>query len=109
MLSSGVTSSGYYGLAYVGGVKAHHLVFRTAMVDWQIWVKDGDQPLPLKYVITSKRIAGAPAYSVVLSRWNLKPAIAAERFTFVAPQAAKRVPALAVDETGEFTTPEENK
>ena len=109
VLSSGIRSSGYYGTAYVAGVRCHHLAFRTATVDWQIWVKDGDEPLPMKYVITSKRIATSPQYSVVLSNWNTKPAIAANRFQFVAPQGARKLQGLSVDETGEITASEEGK
>lgn len=96
VLTAGVTSSGYHGLATVGGVKAHHLAFRTPIVDWQIWVQDGDQPLPLKYVVTTKRLAGAPQYSVELSQWNLKPAVAAGRFKFTPPAGAERLPSLPV-------------
>jgi hypothetical protein len=107
VLSAGVTSSGYHGLAVVGGIKAHHLAFRTPSVDWQIWVQDGEQPLPLKYVITTKRLAGAPQYSVQMSQWNLKPAIPAGRFRFVAPPGVEKLPALPVDETGEPKIAEE--
>jgi hypothetical protein len=106
VLSSGVTSSGYYGRAFVGGVQCHHLAFRTDKVDWQIWVKEGAEPLPMKYVITSKWMAGAPQYSVELSDWNVKPVIPADRFVFAVPQGAKKLQALAVDETGEFTSEE---
>lgn len=102
VLNAGVTSSGYHGLATVGGVKAHHLAFRTPVVDWQIWVQDGDQPLPLKYVVTTKRMAGAPQYSVQLSQWNLKPSLAASRFKFVPPAGVQKLKALPVDETGEI-------
>jgi hypothetical protein len=109
VLSSGIRSSGYYGMAYVAGVRCHHLAFRTATVDWQIWVKDGDEPLPMKYVITSKRVAMSPQYSVVLSNWNTKPTIAANRFQFVAPPGARKLQGLSVDETGEITTSEEGK
>ena len=42
VLSSGVTSSGYHGTAYVQGVECHHLSFREDDVDWQLWVKTGD-------------------------------------------------------------------
>jgi len=108
-LSSGITGSGYYGRAFVGGVQCHHLAFRTDKVDWQIWVKDGGEPLPMKYVITSKWMAGAPQFSVELSDWDLKPAIPADRFGFVVPQGAKRLDTLPVDEAGEFTAPEEAK
>jgi hypothetical protein len=101
-LSSGVVSSGYYGRAYVGGVETHHLAFRTPEVDWQIWVKAGDEPLPMKYVITTKWMTGAPQYSVQLSNWNTQPAITPDRFTFVPPKGAERLEALPVDETGDI-------
>ncbi len=64
MFSSGAVSSGYYGTAYVGGIECHYLSFRSTKVDLQLWVKVGDEPLPMKYVITSKWITGAPQYSV---------------------------------------------
>jgi len=102
-LASGVTSSGYYGVEYVAGIPSHHLAFRTALVDWQLWVKADGDPLPMKYVITTRDVAGAPQYSVQFSKWNLKPAIAASRFTFVAPKGAQKLEALPVDETGEIT------
>lgn len=108
-LSAGVISSGYYGKAYVGGVECHHLAFRTAKVDWQIWVKTGNEPLPMKYVITTKWMTGAPQYSVQLSNWNTKPVIASNRFTFVVPKGAIKLEALPVDETGEITVKQENK
>lgn len=101
-LTSEVTSSGYYGTAYIGGVEVHHLGFRTPRVDWQIWVKAGNEPLPVKYVITTKWLTGAPQFSVQLSNWNLKPVIAADQFKFVAPAGAARLETLPVDETGEL-------
>lgn len=108
VLSSGVTSSGYHGTAYVQGVECHHLSFREDEVDWQLWVKTGDEPLPMKYVITTKWLTGAPQYSMQLSNWNLKPVIAADRFTFTVPSGATKLEALAVDETGELKMGEEN-
>lgn len=109
VLSPGVTSSGYHGTDFVGGFECHHLSFREDDVDWQLWVKTGDEPLPMKYVITTKWLTGAPQYSVQLSNWNLAPVIAADRFTFVAPKGATKLEALAVDETGELKMTEENK
>ena len=108
-LASGVTSSGYYGRGFVDGVECHHIAFREADVDWQLWVKVGDQPLPMKYVITTKWITGAPQFSVRLGDWNLKPAIKAGRFTFVPPADAVRVEVLPVDETGEVAAAREDK
>ena len=108
-LTGGATSSGYYGTGYIGGVEVHHLGFRTPEVDLQMWVKTGDQPLPVKYVITTKWLAGAPQYSVQLSNWNLKPAIAANRFNFVPPATAAKLEVLPVDETGELAVKKESK
>lgn len=109
VLSSGVTSSGYHGTDFIGGFECHHLSFREDEVDWQLWVKTGDEPLPMKYVITTKWLTGAPQYSVQLSNWNLAPVIAADRFTFVAPKGATKLEALTVDEAGELKMGEENK
>ena len=108
-LTGEVTSSGYYGTGYIGGVEAHHLAFRTPRVDFQIWVKAGDEPLPMKYVITTKWVTGAPQYSVQLSNWNLKPVLAADRFKLVPPASAAKLEALPVDETGEITLKQEGK
>jgi len=108
-LTTGATSSGYFGKAYVGGVECHHLAFRTPKVDWQIWVKAGAEPLPMKYVITTKWTTGAPQYSVQLNNWNTKPVVTPDRFKFVAPKGAEKLEALPVDETGEITVKQEGK
>jgi hypothetical protein len=108
-LTSGVASSGYYGIDLVGGVPCHHLAFRTSKVDWQIWVKEGAEPLPMKYVITTTWTTGAPQYSVQFANWNTKPAIPANGFTFVAPKGAEKLMALPVDETGEINATQGSK
>lgn len=109
VLSSGVISSGYYGVEYVAGVASHHLAFRKAGVDWQLWVKAEGNPLPTKYVITTTGIDRAPQFSVQFTNWNLKPAITASRFSFVAPKGARELAALPIDETGEITVKQEGK
>jgi len=108
-LTSGITGSGYYGVEYVGGVPSHHLAFRTAVVDWQLWVKAEGDPLPMKYVITTKGVEGSPQFSVQFGNWNLKPKIAANRFSFAAPKGAKKLDKLPLDEIGEVKITQENK
>jgi hypothetical protein len=44
----GVESGAYYGETWVGGVKAHHLAYRAADIDWQLWVSAEGEPLPVK-------------------------------------------------------------
>lgn len=108
-LAAGVTSSSYLGTAYVQGVECHHLAFREGDVDWQLWVKAGDEPVPMKYVITTKWLTGAPQYSVQFRDWNTRPAIAAGAFTFAVPKGAEKLEALPVDETGEIAGQQEGK
>jgi len=100
-LVSGVTSGAYLGTAFVEGVECHHLAFRQDKVDWQLWVKAGDEPLPMKYIVTTKWLTGAPQYSARFRDWNTKPQIDATQFVFSAPEGAKRLTEISVDELGE--------
>jgi hypothetical protein len=95
-----IKSGAHVGMATIDGVLTHHLAFRNAQVDWQLWVQDGDQPLPVKYVITSKWVTGAPEYVLNLSNWNLSPSIDPALFTFTPPEGAKELPSIEVDVTG---------
>jgi hypothetical protein len=107
ILSSGVDSSAYLGIAYVNGVECHHLAFREAKVDWQLWVQAGDAPLPMKYVITSKWHTAAPQYEVRFRDWNTKPRIKAGQFTFSVPKGARRLDTIPVNEMGELAIEED--
>jgi len=102
VLSEGVESSTYLGTGYIDGVEVHHLAFREADVDWQLWVQTGDRPLPMKYVITTKWVTGAPQYEIRLRDWNTDPRIAADRFTFIAPEGATQLEALPPSELEDF-------
>jgi hypothetical protein len=102
-LLTDVVSGAYLGPAVVDGITCDHLAFRAAKVDWQLWVQRGDQPLPVKYVITSKWVTGAPQYAVRLHDWNLKPKLDPQQFVFKAPAGVKRVDALATNELGELS------
>jgi hypothetical protein len=103
-LLTDVTSGSYLGPAVVDGVTCDHLAFRAAKVDWQLWVQRGDKPLPVKYVITSKWVTGAPQYAVRLHAWNLQPQLDAQRFVFKPPAGVKRVDAISTNELGELST-----
>ncbi len=100
-LSSGVVSSTYLGTAYVNGVESHHLLFRENQLDWQIWVKAGDEPLPMKYIITTKWLTGAPQHSVRFRDWNTEPKVDPGQFAFSAPSDARKLEMIPVDELGE--------
>src|SRR5262247_2007212 len=50
------SSGSVVGPSVVAGAKTTHLAFRAAEVDWQIWIEDGDKPLPRKFILTSKQV-----------------------------------------------------
>jgi len=92
-----------YGAVVVGGVPCEHLAFRARDVDWQIWIAKGDRPLPMKYVITSKWVVGAPQYVVRMSHWNVQAQIDPRQFVFTPPAGAQRLTKIDVNGIGEIT------
>ncbi|MCX5581737.1 DUF2092 domain-containing protein [Kaistia terrae] len=90
-LVQGVTDAKNIGRGVVEGVDCHHLAFRTDETDWQIWIQVGDQPIPRKYVITSKAVTGAPQYTLVVKDWKTSPKLEASTFAFTPPNGAKKV------------------
>ena len=102
VLSDGVVSGYYLGTAIVGGVKCHYLAFRKDEVDLQLWVQTGDTPLPMKYIITTKWMTGAPQYSIRFRDWNTKPEIEAALFEFTIPESAWKIQTLHINELGEL-------
>jgi len=108
-VTGGVTSSAYLGTAYVNGIECHYLTFRSAKVDWQLWVQVGKTPLPMKYIITTKWVTGAPQYSIRFRDWNTKPQIKAGQFTFTVPKGARKLETMPVNEVGEFMIEEGQK
>ena len=108
-LIEGVASGDYMGTGYVNGIECHHLAFRQAKVDWQLWVQVGDTPLPMKYVITSKWVTGAPQYSARFRNWSTNPKPSADQFAFSPPAGAKKLENIPVDEMGEFMLEGDNQ
>ncbi|KPK50974.1 MAG: hypothetical protein AMJ63_13385 [Myxococcales bacterium SG8_38_1] len=109
VLSPGNFRGEYIGTAFVGGVECHHLAFRKDKVDWQLWVKVGPEPLPVKQVITTKWMTGSPQFSVRVRNWNDKPQIKRDQFTFRAPKGARKTGAIAANDMGEIAANEEAK
>ncbi len=101
-LTAAAHSAAYRGTAFVNGVECDYLTFRGDKADWQLWVQHGDTPLPMKYVITTKWMTGAPQYAVRFRNWDTQPKIAAERFIFSAPKGATKLDEISVDATGEL-------
>lgn len=100
-----VESGSYLGETLVGGVKAHHLAYRAAEIDWQLWVRAEGPPLPLRYVITSKWMTGAPQFTVQVREWDTEATVSAADVTFAAPAGARALDVIEFDALG-FATKE---
>lgn len=90
-LIAGVRDAKHIGRAVVDGIECEHLAFRNHDTDWQIWIETGLKPIPRKYVITSKTIAGAPQYTLVVRDWKSNVSPAANAFAFKSRAGAKKV------------------
>jgi hypothetical protein len=77
------------GRASIDGVPVDQYVFREGDIDWQIWIKTGPDPLPLKVVIIDRTDPAHPAYQARL-KWNVSPSFSDADFTFQ-PGDAKRI------------------
>jgi hypothetical protein len=73
------------------GKAVDHIAARTDYIDFQMWITTGDQPVPLRAVLTYKHAAGEPQFAASLSDWNFAPAIDAATFAFVPPAGAEAV------------------
>jgi hypothetical protein len=78
------------GQDYIGDDLCDHHAFRQAGIDWQIWIKAGDKPLPRKVVITDRTDEARPQSVSVIS-WNLKPSFKDAVFKFTPPKGATAV------------------
>jgi len=90
-LTEQVLTGQVVGAVEVEGVPCDHLVFRQADADWQLWVEQGERPLPRKIVITTRHEVGDPQFTSVLT-WNTQPRFAKDTFSFVPPKDAQHIP-----------------
>ena len=91
VMTTTVLDGEHIGLGVVDGVECEHLAFRTADTDWQIWIETGAKPVPRKYVITSKTLAGAPQYTLRVKDWKTDGFTDADTFVFKPPAGATKV------------------
>ena len=103
-----VVSADYVETTTITDVPCDHLAVRTSKgVDFQVWVAQGDEPLPRRIVITYKDEPGQPQFWADVSNWNLAPEVSDALFTFTPPAGANRIQFLAeVGSAASTATPE---
>jgi hypothetical protein len=69
------------GTATLDGVKTDHYVFRGDKLDWEVWIQQGNQPLPRKLVIIDRTDPAAPGFTSRLA-WKVDPPLTDADFAF---------------------------
>ena len=78
------------GPATIDGVPTDHFAFREDDVDWEVWIQQGDQPLPRKLVIVDRTDPSRPTFTARLS-WQINPTFTDADFAFVPDANAKKI------------------
>jgi hypothetical protein len=77
------------------GAPADHIVGKTATVDFQLWIAEGDRPLPLRAVLTYKNAPGEPQFRAQFSDWKLDVKPPDSLFAFTPPAGVNKIPFAA--------------
>jgi hypothetical protein len=95
----------YMGTETIDGVSCHHLAFEHPGIDFEMWVEDGEQPLPCKLVLTYKLDDGAPKSVLFFSEWNLTPDFAPALFVYTPPEGYVRIAFLGLEPESDAAAP----
>ncbi len=71
------------------------LAWRTKDVDVQLWVREGEEAVPCRVVITYVNFEGHPQFSADFHDWDFAPDVDDELFTFIPPESAEQLQAQA--------------
>jgi hypothetical protein len=96
-LMADVTDIKDLGSGVINGQECDHLAFRAKDTDWQIWIAQGKNPYPCRYVITSKGVDQAPQFTLEIRDWKAGGSPAASDFTFTPPAGAKKLDAKDIE------------
>ena len=99
LMTQDLTQATVVGKAVVGGVRCDHLLFSRPDVDFQVWVSEGKQPFPRKYVVTETATPEKLAITAFLNKWNLAPAVDDAQFKFVPPKGAQAITFSELEKT----------
>lgn len=99
LLMQDVTLATVVGKAFINGTSCNQLLFSRPGVDFQVWVADSGEPLPLKFVVTDTGLKDLPSVTTVMSQWNTHPDVPDSRFTFVPSEGMKSTVFLPLNTT----------
>jgi hypothetical protein len=77
------------------GAPVDHIVGKTPTVDFQLWIAEGDRPIPVRAVLTYRNAPGQPQFRAVFEDWKFDIEPLESLFTFTPPDGAKKIPFAA--------------
>lgn len=80
----------YVGPALIGGLRTDHYALIGKDFDFEVWIQQGDVPLPLKISIVDHKVQGSPRFSARLI-WSNAP-FGDEVFTFTPGKDVAQIP-----------------
>jgi hypothetical protein len=98
LITSRSLQSRYVGLHDVDGEACHHLAYLGESADLQLWIRDGDSPVPCKMVVDYKEKPGRPAYIAVMMDWEFGQRFPDSHFAPTVPDGARKIEFLEVEE-----------
>jgi hypothetical protein len=82
----------YIGVSRIAARNCEHVVFRTAVADWQLWIAQDNEGSICKSLITTRGAAQGPQYEVTFGRWTFNTEIDDNSFVSKIPGGAQQVP-----------------
>jgi hypothetical protein len=104
-----ITSLVYVETNTIKDVPCDHLAGSTDTVDFQIWVAQGNEPLPRRVVLTYRDAEREPQFRARFSQWDFSPPFTDASFAFAPPEGMECLPLLALMETTMPRTPSAKK
>jgi hypothetical protein len=87
-----IQSGSRVGLVLLDGFVCEQLAFRTNALDFQLFVEQGETPVPRRLVIDYRDEPGRPQFRASLTAWELAPELPDAYFRVTPPIGAQRVP-----------------
>jgi hypothetical protein len=85
-----LTSAFSVGTATLDGAETDHWAYRTADYDFELWMEQGDRPIPRKFVLIDRSDPTLPSFTARLT-WQLNPTLDPAVFTYVPTGTASAI------------------
>ncbi len=90
-VASRMRSARRVGSVTIAGELCDHLAFRGERVDFQIFIRQGDEPVPLRFLIDYHAETGGPQFRARLHDWELGPELPDSLFQLRPPSGTQHV------------------